>query len=120
MPIRRTAGIALASLLLACPLLAGCVAETPPPLGTHLDPQHQAEQRARQVNGRIANEHRLIDVHVNQGYYPPPVGEQLHSRLEQVRRKAEDLASRQGGGLSSDEQRALNEELNAIAAQINR
>jgi hypothetical protein len=115
MQMRRTALIALASLL-----LTACVVEQPAPPAARSDPHRQAVQRYGQVNSRIANEHRLIDSRVNQGYYPPPAGGGLHRRLDQVQREASGLASQHGGGLSGDEQRVLNEELNAIAADFNR
>jgi hypothetical protein len=113
-PIVRTiAASALLSSLAACVLTPQQSAPAPRP-----NPQQIADQRLRQVDGRIDNLHRRVDARVNQGYYPPPQGGALHHRLDVIRQEARDMAAQHGGGLSSDEQRLLNQELDNAAHAV--
>ncbi|HEV3422387.1 MAG TPA: hypothetical protein VG105_01120 [Paraburkholderia sp.] len=111
--IRALAGCALVSSLAAC-----VVSPPPPPPAPHPDAHEIAEQRLRQVYGRIDNLSHRIDAHVNQGYYPPPQGGSLHHRLDVIGQEARDMAAQHGGGLSGDEQRVLNQELDGAAHAI--
>jgi hypothetical protein len=104
--VRAVAGAALVSSLAACVVQQPQPAPPPPP-----NPHEAALQRFNQVNGRIDNLSRRIDNHVNQGFYPPPQGGALHHRLDVVRQEAHDMAAQHGGGLSGEEQRVLNQEL---------
>ncbi|MFC0402558.1 hypothetical protein [Paraburkholderia rhizosphaerae] len=102
--------------------LAACVVAQPQGAapGPGPDPHQVAMQRFEQVDGRINNMSRHIDARVNQGYYPPPEGGALHRRLDVIRHQAREMAEHRGGGLSGDEQRTLNEELDSTAIAINR
>jgi hypothetical protein len=107
--------------LTACALLstlAACVVAPQPAPAPRPNPQQIADQRLHQVDGRIDNLSRRIDNRVNQGYYPPPQGGALHHRLDVIRQEAHDMAAQHGGGLSSDEQRVLNQELDNAAHAI--
>lgn len=107
--------------LAACALLsslAACVVAPQPAPAPRPNPQQIADQRLHQVDGRIDNLSRRIDNHVNQGYYPPPQGGALHHRLDVIRQEAHDMAAQHGGGLSGDEQRVLNQELDNAAHAI--
>ena len=107
--------------LAACTLLgslAACVVAPPPAATPRPSPQQIADQRLHQVDGRLDNLGRRIDTHVNQGYYPPPQGAALHHRLDVIRHEAHDMASQHGGGLSSEEQRVLNQELDNAAHAV--
>lgn len=108
---------ALASLVLVSSL-AACVVTPPPPPQPHPDQHEIAIQRLNQVYGRIDNLSRRIDNRVNQGYYPPPQGGALHHRLDVIRQEAHDMAAQHGGGLSGDEQRVMNQELDGAAHAI--
>lgn len=110
--IRALAGCALVSSL------AACVVTPPPAPAPHPDAHEIAGQRLRQVDGRADNLSRRIDAHVNAGYYPPPQGGALHHRLDVIRQEAHDMAAQHGGGLSGDEQRVLNQELDGAAHAI--
>jgi hypothetical protein len=112
--IRALAGAALAASLAACVVSP----PPPPPPAPHPNQHDIAVERLNQVYGRIDNLHRRIDAHVNQGYYPPPQGAQLHHRLDVIRQEAHDMAAQHGGGLSPDEQRVLNQELDGAAHAI--
>jgi curli biogenesis system outer membrane secretion channel CsgG len=111
--IRALAACALLSSLAACVVQQPAPAPAPRP-----NPQQIADERLHQVEGRIDNLSRRIDNRVNQGYYPPPQGGALHHRLDVIRQEAHDMAAQHGGGLSGDEQRVLNQELDNAAHAI--
>jgi hypothetical protein len=107
--------------LAACALLASlaaCVVTPQPAPAPRPSPQQIGDQRLHQVEGRIDNLSHRIDAHVNQGYYPPPQGGALHHRLDTIRQEAHDMAAQHGGGLSAEEQRVLNQELDNAAHAI--
>lgn len=95
--------------------LGACVVATPT---ARPNPRELALQRYGQINERLDNLGRRIDWHVNNGYYPPPQGNALHRRLDVLRSEARDMASQHGGGLSGEEQRVLNHELDGAARAI--
>jgi hypothetical protein len=100
--------------------LAACVVPQQQTEAPRLNPHEMAVQRLEQVDGRVNAMNRRVDTRVNQGYYPPPAGAELHHRLDTVRHEAHDMAAQHGGGLSGDEQRVLNQELDAASAAVNR
>jgi hypothetical protein len=103
--------------------LAACVAPPSQQIaepGPAVSPHAMAVHRLEQANGRIDNMGRNIDSRVNQGHYPPPEGAALHRRLDTIRQESHDMAAQHNGGLSGDEQRVLNQELDTAAAAINR
>jgi hypothetical protein len=105
----------------ACALLsslAACVVTPQPTPAPRPNPQQIADQRLHQVDGRIDNLGRRIDKRVNQGDYPPAQGAALRHRLEVIRQEAHDMAAQHGGGLTADEQRVLNQELDSAAHAI--
>ena len=119
--IRAAACCALISSLAACIV-------TPPPRqpqprpapapAPRPSPQVAAYERMQQIQGRIDNLSRRIDARVDAGYYPPPQGAALHRRLDVIRQESTDMAAQHGGGLSGDEQRVLNQELDTAAHAI--
>lgn len=107
--------------LLACTtVLAACVVTPPPPAYPvpAPEPNIAALRRAEQVQQRIDHEAHAIDAHVAQGYYPPPRGYQLHQQLAEIEHEKQDMAAHHGGGLSGEEQRTLNQQLDATARGI--
>lgn len=120
---RKTRGLAAIALLAGLAgiigSLSGCVIEPPRPAPAarvivEPDPHTVAIQRREQVDRRIGNESRDIDNHVNLGYYPPPRGYELHRRLDAISQETRDMAAQHGSGLSGDEQRVLNQELDQL------
>lgn len=121
--LRGVSALALAATLAGS--LAGCVVEPPRPapparVVVEPDPRAAAIHRREQIEQRIANESRDIDNHVSQGYYPPPHGYDLHRRLGAIAQEARDMAAQHGGGLSGEEHRALNQELDQMHQMIAR
>ncbi|QBQ96282.1 hypothetical protein E1956_03245 [Paraburkholderia pallida] len=103
--------------------LAACVVNPPPPprpvvVNPGPNPHEVAVDRLHEVDGRIDNLSRRIDMRVNQGYYPPPQGAAFHHRLDTIRGEAHDMAAQHGGGISGDEQHVLNQELDTAARAI--
>ncbi|MEX3612843.1 MAG: hypothetical protein VB141_02315, partial [Burkholderia gladioli] len=81
----------------------------PPPIGV---------ERMNGILGRIDSFGNRIDSRVNGGAYPPPQGEALHRRLDVICQEANDMSAQHGGGLTADEQRVLNQELDTAARAI--
>ena len=90
----------------------------PPPVVVRPNP-HEAElARRAQADERIDTLNQRIDERVNEGYYPPPTGGALHHRLDVIRQEISDMAGQHGGGLSGDELRVINQELDSAARAI--
>lgn len=120
---RPLAVLALLAGLAGAASLTGCVVEPPRPAPAtrvivEQDPHAVAVQRREQIERRIGGESHSIDNHVNRGYYPPPRGYELHRRLDAIAQEMRDMAAQHGGGLSADEQRALNQELDQLQRMI--
>ncbi|RQS73486.1 hypothetical protein DID96_08195 [Burkholderia sp. Bp8963] len=118
--IRAAVCCALVSSLAACivaPPQQARPAPRPAP-APQVNPQVVGYERMQQIQGRIDNLHRRVDARVNGGYYPPPYGAQLHHRLDVIRQESNDMGAQHGGGLSGDEQRVLNQELDTAARAI--
>ncbi|CAD6549381.1 hypothetical protein LMG27952_04876 [Paraburkholderia hiiakae] len=113
--LRFIAAGALVSTLAACVVNQPAQRPAPPP---GPNPHEVAVDRLHQVDGRIDNLGHRIDMRVNQGYYPPPQGNALHHRLDTIRGEAHDMAAQHGGGISPEEQRVLNQELDTAAHAI--
>jgi hypothetical protein len=98
--------------------LAACVITPPRASVPRPNPHELATQRYGQINVRIDNLSRRIDGHVVAGAYPPPDGIALHHRLDVIREEARGMSDGHRGGLSEDEVRVLNQELDAAARAI--
>ncbi len=103
--------------------LAACVVTPPPrssapPPAPRPNPHEVAVERRIQIDQRLDTLSHRIDARVNEGYYPPPVGAGLHHRLDVIRQEERDMAAQHDGGLSGDEQRVLNQELDGAARAI--
>jgi hypothetical protein len=113
---RALIGVALAGSLAACGVepTRHVVREAP----ARPDPHAEAVHRMDQVNGRVNSLWHHVDQRVNQGFYPPPQGDAFHHRLDVIRQESRDMASQHGGGLSGEEQRTLNGELDGVQHAI--
>ncbi|MBU6488547.1 MAG: hypothetical protein KGQ57_12065 [Burkholderiales bacterium] len=125
--IRVLVGCALISALAACvaPRPAHRRAPPPPPpppvvvRPAPTPNPHEADlARYAQVDERIDSLNHRIDERVSQGYYPPPTGSALHHRLDVIHQEMHDMAAQHEGGISADEQRVLNQELDSAARVI--
>ncbi|KVD73846.1 hypothetical protein WS62_07860 [Burkholderia sp. ABCPW 14] len=117
--IRAAACCVLVSSLAACVVTPPRPAPAPAPApAPRPSPQVVGYERMQQIQGRIDNLSHRVDARVNAGYYPPPQGAALHRRLDVIRQESTDMAAQHGGGLSADEQRVLNQELDTAARAI--
>lgn len=121
-PSRGIAGLAVATALAVslATSLTGCVVAPARPVVVQpaADSHEMAIRRFDQVAQRIDKMHHRIEHNVAVGAYPPPVAGDLHHHVDAVWHETQDIASRQGGGLSGGEQRRLNAQLDDIGERI--
>jgi hypothetical protein len=119
---RIACGVAIALSMAACvvqpPAQRVVVEPQSPPPPPPQDPHMAAIHRFEQIQSRVGELSHRIDDHVAQGFYPPPVGGDLHHRVDVIWQEARDMASQHGGGLSGEEHRTLNQELDGAAHAI--
>jgi hypothetical protein len=99
---------ALTAVLLAAgfPLLAG-------------DTQWQKNHpRREQVNGRLANQNKRITQGVTSGTLTSQEAKQLRHEDGQIRQEERNMASQNGGHITKQEQKTLNQQENAVSRQI--
>ncbi|MEA2914668.1 MAG: hypothetical protein QOJ15_6749 [Bradyrhizobium sp.] len=76
--------------------------------------------RRDQVNDRLANQSRRINQEYREGEISRGQARTLHREDRQVRREERTMASLDGGHITRADQRALNQQENAISRQIGR
>jgi len=74
--------------------------------------------RRAQVNKRLKNQNRRINQGVKQGELTKQQATKLHKEDRQVRQEERDMASQNGGHITKQEQKTLNQQENAISKQI--
>ena len=78
----------------------------------------KAHPRRAEVNARLANQDRRIHQKVAHGEMSHAHAAQLHHEDRQIRREERMMASQHGGHITKAEQRALNQQENAVSRQI--
>jgi len=110
----RTARKAIAIALVAC-FAAGAagsaIAET------QWDKDHP---RRDQVNDRLKNQNKRIKKEVKEGEMTKAQAAKLHKDDRQIRQEERDMASQNGGHITKQEQRTLNQQENGVSKQIGR
>lgn len=76
--------------------------------------------RREQVNGRQANQNARIHQEVKEGEMSRGQAAKLHSEDHQIRAEERTMASHDGGHITRADQRALNQQENAVSKQIGR
>jgi hypothetical protein len=76
--------------------------------------------RRAEVNARLANQNQRIRDEVREGEMSPARAAALHSQDRQIRREERFMASQHDGHITKPEQRALNQQLNGVSAEIGR
>ena len=76
--------------------------------------------RRDQVNDRLHNQDRRINREYREGEISRGQARTLHREDRQVRREERTMASLDGGHITRADQRALNQQENAISRQIGR
>ena len=74
--------------------------------------------RREQVNDRLANQNRRIANEVKEGEITKGQARALHKEDRQIRQEERDMASQNGGHITTSEQKVLNQQLNGVSKQI--
>ena len=78
----------------------------------------QQHPRREQVNHRLAHQNQRIRNEVKEGELTKPQAAALHKDDRQIRREERLMASQNGGHITKQEQKTLNQQENVVSAQI--
>jgi Spy/CpxP family protein refolding chaperone len=78
----------------------------------------KAHPRRAEVNHRLANQNRRIHEERKEGDLTAAQAAALHKDDRQIRQEERDMASQNGGHITKQEQRTLNQQENAVSKQI--
>jgi hypothetical protein len=78
----------------------------------------KAHPRRAEVNHRLANQNRRIHEERKEGELSAAQAAALHKDDRQIRQEERDMASQNGGHITKQEQRTLNQQENAVSKQI--
>jgi len=78
----------------------------------------KAHPRRAEVNHRLANQNRRIHEERKEGDLTPAQAAALHKDDRQIRQEERDMASQNGGHITKQEKRTLNQQENAVSKQI--
>jgi hypothetical protein len=76
--------------------------------------------RRTEVNARLANQNKRIHNEVKEGDLTKAQAAQLHKDDRQIRQEERDMASQNGGHITKQEQKTLNQQENAVSKKIGR
>ncbi len=76
--------------------------------------------RRDQVNDRLANQNRRIDQEVREGEITRGQANKLHREDHAIRQEERTMSRLNGGHITPAEQKALNQQENAVSRQIGR
>ena len=83
------------------------------------DTQWQKDHpRREQVNNRLANQNARIKDEVKEGDMSKAKAAKLHRQDRQIRQEERDMASQNGGHITKQEQRTLNQQENKVSQKI--
>ena len=74
--------------------------------------------RRAEVNLRLARQNYRIDKKVDDGQMSAKEGAKLHKEDHQIRQEERDMASQDGGHITKQEQKVLNQQENVVSKQI--
>jgi hypothetical protein len=74
--------------------------------------------RRAEVNQRLENQNARIHQEVKEGEMSKAKAAQLHKEDRQIRQEERAMASQNGGHITKQEQRTLNQQENAVSRQI--
>jgi Spy/CpxP family protein refolding chaperone len=78
----------------------------------------QSHPRRAEVNHRLANQNRRIHEERKEGDLTSAQAAALHKDDRQIRQEERDMASQNGGHITKQEQRTLNQQENKVSRQI--
>ena len=74
--------------------------------------------RRTEVNKRLKNQNKRINEGVKSGKLTKQQAHQLHKEDHQIRQEERDMASQNGGHITKQEKKTLNQQENAVSKQI--
>jgi CRISPR/Cas system-associated endoribonuclease Cas2 len=74
--------------------------------------------RRTEVNKRLANQNQRIKKEVKEGEMTKAQAAKLHKEDRQIRKEERSMASQNGGHITKQEQRTLNQQENKVSRQI--
>lgn len=74
--------------------------------------------RRAEVNHRLANQNKRIHNEVKEGEITKGQARQMHREDHQIRQEERDMAAQNGGHITKQEQRTLNQQENQVSRQI--
>jgi hypothetical protein len=74
--------------------------------------------RRAEVNQRLANQNKRINQEVKEGEITKGQAAKLHKEDKQIRQEERAMASQNGGHITKQEQRTLNQQENKVSKQI--
>jgi hypothetical protein len=74
--------------------------------------------RRDQVNDRLENQNKRINKEVKEGEMSKAKAAKLHKEDRQIRREERLMASQNGGHITKQEQKTLNQQENAVSKKI--
>ena len=74
--------------------------------------------RRAEVNHRLANQDKRIHNEVKEGEITKGQARQLHKDDRKIRQEERDMASQNGGHITKQEQRTLNQQENQVSGKI--
>lgn len=74
--------------------------------------------RRHEVNKRLNNQDRRIHQEVKEGEISKSQAQTLHKEDHQIRQEERDMASQNGGHITKQEQKTLNQQENAVSKEI--
>ena len=74
--------------------------------------------RRAEVNGRLENQNRRIEREYRDGEINKSQAQELHHEDHQIRQEERDMASQNGGHITKQEKKTLNQQENGVSRQI--
>ncbi|MBF0457130.1 MAG: hypothetical protein HQK99_04460 [Nitrospirae bacterium] len=87
-------------------------------IATAEDQWQKNHPRRAQVNKRLNNQNKRINEKVKEGKMSPAKAKQLKKEDRQIRQEERDMAKQNGGHITKAEQKAINQQENAVSRQI--
>jgi hypothetical protein len=103
------------TILFTAALLLGSMAASTFAAEGQFDKNHP---RRAEVNKRLKHQHKRINKEVKEGEITKGKAAKLHNEDRQIRKEERIMASQNGGHITKQEQRTLNQQENAVSKQI--
>lgn len=78
----------------------------------------KSHPRRDQVNDRLGNQNKRIHQEVKEGDMTKQQAQQLHKKDKKIHQEEHDMAGQNGGHISKQEQKTLNQQENRVSKQI--